>query len=206
MDLPLSPAVPRPQNRLRRHLFANFLILAGLLFSLLMMLWRQLPTITPVSFALPQGVLLLDHAGGELYRFYREADRIDLPLAEFPETLRSAVVAIEDERFFARSCIDVRALTRAALANLFSYKSQGASTLTQQLLRNAFDLREKTFSRKLLELLLACKMEFANDKDGILELYLNHASFGGASFGAQEASRVFFKSDVRELTLAQSAV
>ncbi len=191
---------------LRSHLLANFVVLLIILLSLVAMLWSHLPTITPQSFSLPRGVLLTDINGYELYRFYREDDRLDLPLDAFPATLRNAVIAIEDRRFYGRGCVDVRALTRAAVANMFDFKSQGASTITQQLLRNAFDLREKTLSRKILELLLACKMELANDKDGILELYLNHASFGGSSFGAQEASHRFFGKDVREIGLAESAV
>ena len=206
MDLPFpETGHPRPRT-LRRHLTANFLALSFILLSLLLMLWSHLPTITPQSFSLPRGVLLTDKDGYELYRFYREDDRVDLPLQAFPESLRNAVIAIEDRRFYGRGCVDVRALSRAMFANILDFKSQGASTITQQLLRNSFDLREKTFSRKILELLLACKMELANDKDGILELYLNHASFGGASFGAQEASHRFFGRDVRALTLAQSSV
>lgn len=190
----------------RRHLTANLIVLLFVFCTMLRVLWIHLPVMTAQSFTMPEGMLLTDNEGHEVYRFHREDDRIDVPLADFPQSLQSAVIAIEDERFYARSCIDVRALLRAAVANIFAYKSQGASTITQQLLRNAFDLREKTFSRKILELSLACKMESAVAKDDILELYLNHASFGGSALGAQKASRAYFNTDVRDLSVAQSAV
>jgi penicillin-binding protein 1A len=201
------PFAPTPKRRsLRQHLAANFLILVAIFTLLIWSIWATLPTITTQSFAMPQGVILKDRIGNELYRFYRSDDRINLPLEEFPDHLRNAVIAMEDKRFYERSCIDMRALGRAALANVFAYKSQGASTITQQLLRNTFDLREKTFSRKALELSLACKMESVTEKDDILSLYLNHSSFGGSTYGAQKASQTFFARDVREITLAQSAV
>ncbi len=214
MELPVPIAgVTHPQifplpfvPSYRKHLLANFLVLAVILGCMVRAAWASLPTITAQSFIMPQGVILRDRTGKELYRFYRMDDRIDLPLIAFPPALRSAVIAIEDERFYERSCLDVRALGRAALANIFEYKSQGASTITQQLLRTTFDLHDKTFSRKVLELSLACKMESVTSKDNILSLYLNHASFGGATYGAQKASQTYFATDVRDLTLGQSAV
>jgi penicillin-binding protein 1A len=189
-----------------QHLLANVFILSFVLVTFVRFVWISIPTITAQNFVMPQGVILTDRDNKELYRFYRDDDRIDLPISEFPLSLRNAVIAIEDERFYSRSCIDIRAILRAGVANLSEFKSQGASTITQQLLRTTFDLQEKTFSRKLFELSLACKMESQTDKDDILRLYLNHASFGGSTYGAEKASLAFFGKDVRALSLAESAV
>ncbi len=206
MNDTVMTAGTRRANTLRRHLSATLLAAFLILCAVTGLQWAQVPTITKRSFAMPQGILLTDRDGGELYRFYRTDDRIDLPVETFPKSLRDAVIAIEDRRFFERPCVDVRAIMRAIVANFSEFRSQGASTITQQLLRNSFDLRDKTFSRKILELSLACKMESVLGKNDILELYLNHASFGGSFFGAQEASHVYFNTDVRNISVAQSAV
>lgn len=209
MDIPATTTGtrnPERKNSLRRNLSATLVAAFIVLCAVTGLQWAQIPTITKNSFAMPQGILLTDRNGGELYRFYRTDDRIDLPIDTFPKSLRDAVIAIEDRRFFGRTCVDIRAILRAIVANFSEFKSQGASTITQQLIRNSFDLRDKTLSRKILELSLACKMESTLGKNDILELYLNHASFGGTSYGAQEASHMYFNTDVRNISVAQSAV
>lgn len=153
-----------------------------------------------------QSMRISDRYGNELYRVFQEEDRTWLSPEEIPMHMRNAVVAIEDRRFFTRPCVDARALLRAGWNNLRDYKSQGASTITQQLVRAVFLTREKTFARKVREMLLACELERYAEKQEILDLYLNWISFGQNIYGVEQASRRYFGMPARQLSLAQAAV
>ncbi|OIO53518.1 hypothetical protein AUJ46_04955 [Candidatus Peregrinibacteria bacterium CG1_02_54_53] len=192
---------------LRHSLLANFFILGAILAIQLSGVWSWLRTIDVGSFVRPQSVILTDANGDELRRVYLDKDRLDLPDDAFSPFLRQAVIAIEDERFFNRGCIDLKAIVRAVMANLSDGDIQGASTITQQLTGNLFlDRSDKSIARKTVESLLACRLEQAASRETILGLYLNHMAFGGMIYGAEEASRTYFGVSARDLTLAQSAV
>lgn len=169
--------------------------------------WDTLPAVTNGDlFFADQSMVIEDRDGNELFRFFSDEDRTFVKLADVPAFLPQAFIAIEDKRFYSRPCIDMRAMVRAALANLRSYKSQGASTITQQLVRTVYLDRGKTFERKIREILLACKMEASFDRDTILEQYVNWVSFGHGIAGVEQASRQFFGVDVQDLSLAEAAV
>lgn len=184
------------------------LIVGGAAVALLVRsTWKDLPEINVAALRAPhQSLVFQDKNGDELYRFYDDNDRSFVSLSTLGKTLPNAFIAVEDKRFYQRSCIDIRALIRAALANLTAYKSQGASTITQQLVRTIYLSREKTFERKLREILLACEMEQILSKDDILELYLNWIHFGHGIAGVRQASRKFFSLEPSELSTAQIAV
>src|SRR3990167_4174394 len=139
--------------------------LAGLGFVLLCsyigFLWLTLPDIeNPASLLAVQSTIITDRNGVELYLLFEEEDRTFIEDSIIPEHMKDAIVAIEDERFFTRGCIDIRAFIRAVFANIFQgYGSQGASTLTQQLARNALLSREKRISRKKKEIMRSCALE-----------------------------------------------
>ncbi|UPA22860.1 penicillin-binding protein [Candidatus Peribacteria bacterium] len=154
----------------------------------------------------PGSIAVKDRDGGDMYFAYEKEDRVWLQSNEIPDVVKDAFIAIEDERFWSRGCIDWRAIGRAVLANTTDYKSQGASTITQQLVRTALLTPEKKFVRKIKELTLACELETVLSKDEILTHYLNWISFGGVTAGVQQASRHFFGKDVREVTVAEAAV
>lgn len=209
----LSPSAGRkrpktPGRRILRHsLIANFLVLGSILAVQLLGVWRALLAIGVDDLSLPQTVILTDTNGTELRRVYREKDRLEIAEDDFSPFLKQAVVAIEDERFLDRSCIDLRAIARAAVADMTEAKSQGASTITQQLVGNLLlDRSDKSYARKVVELLLACRLEFGATRGRILTLYLNHMAFGGAIYGAEEASRTYFGVSAGDLTLGQSVV
>jgi membrane peptidoglycan carboxypeptidase len=175
----------------------------GLLFALY--LWFTLPDITdPRNFLASQSTVMVDRNGVELYRFFQEEDRTYVEGNLLPQDLKDAIVAIEDERFYERGCLDVRALARV----VFRFgQAGGASTLTRQLARNALDLqKENIISRKLKELILGCQMESRFDKDELITLYLNWIPFGQNAYGAAQASQRYFGIPVQDLSLAQSAV
>lgn len=169
--------------------------------------WQELPPLHPEDlFTAEQSLIIEDKNGGELFRFYDNEDRVFIRLDDLPAFVPQAFIAIEDKRFFTRTCIDIRALTRAALANASSYKSQGASTITQQLMRTVYLDRSKTVQRKVREVMLACKLETLLSKKDILEQYLNWVSFGHGIGGVEQASKRFFGISSKELSPAQAAV
>lgn len=210
-SVPPLPAPARSKTKrpkvLRHSLLANFLVLSVILAMQLLVLWRGIAAIGPDSLLLPQSVILLDTNGTELRRLYLEKDRLELSDDSFPLSLKQAVIAIEDERFQSRGCIDLKAVARAVVANTFQNKSQGASTITQQLVGNLLLNRsDKSFARKSVEILLACRLEHVVSRNRILGLYLNHMAFGGALYGAEEASQTYFGISAKDLSLAQSVV
>ncbi len=132
--------------------------------------------------------------------------RIQTPLAEIPERFRRAVISVEDVRFFEHPGLDYIGMLRAAWTNVRrGGKVEGASTITQQLARSLFLSSERTFDRKVRELILAYKMELVLTKDKILELYLNQIYFGQGAYGIASASQTYFGKDLSTLTIAESA-
>ncbi|WP_314442665.1 penicillin-binding protein 1A [Massilia timonae] len=129
-----------------------------------------------------------------------------VPVAKVPALLKSAVLAIEDTRFYEHGGVDwIRALG-AAKANLADFGSQGASTITMQVARNFFLSRDKTLPRKLTEVALAYKIEKALSKDQILEVYLNQIYLGQRAYGFASAARTYFGKPLPDLTLAEIAM
>jgi penicillin-binding protein 1A len=132
--------------------------------------------------------------------------RILTPIAEIPERLRRAVVAVEDVRFFEHPGLDYIGMLRAAWTNVRrGGKVEGASTITQQLARSLFLTSERTFDRKVRELILAYKMELVLTKEQILELYLNQIYFGQGAYGVASAAQTYFGKDLSALTIGESA-
>lgn len=144
---------------------------------------------------------------GKLISQYGEKRRIPLTIEQIPLQMQQAFLAIEDSRFYQHPGIDPIGITRAAINLIVTgEKRQGASTITQQVARNYFLTREKTFIRKIKEVFLAWKIEQSLSKDEILLLYLNKIPLGHRSFGVGAAAQVYYGKDVSELTLAQVAV
>lgn len=189
-------------------LIASMLAIAILISIPLTHLYRSLPNISnPETWLASQSIVITDRNHQELYRFYQEEDRTSLSSGDVPQHTVDAFIAIEDKRFWNRkSCIDLRALVRATFANIGNFKSQGASTITQQLVRTAFLNREKTVSRKMREIMLACKLELLLTKEEIFSMYVNWISFGHGIGGIQQAAKRYFGVDAKDLSIAQSAV
>lgn len=190
---------------LRRTVLRGAAAFAGLVVLYLGWIWITLPDISdPRTLLAAQSSVIVDRNGVELYRLYSEENRTFIPTGDIPEHLKHAVVAIEDERFYDRGCLDVQAIARVFIR--FG-KAGGASTLTRQLARNALNLQQENIvSRKLKELVLGCQLESKNSKDDVLAMYLNWIPFGSNAYGVQQASQAYFSTDAKNLTLAQSAV
>ncbi|MEO8118673.1 MAG: PBP1A family penicillin-binding protein [Rhodoferax sp.] len=125
----------------------------------------------------------------------------DIPLVQ-----KQALLAIEDSRFYAHGGVDFKGVARAVIADLSGGLKQGASTITMQVARDFFLTKEKLFSRKLTEVMLAYKIERALSKDQILELYMNQIYLGQRAYGFSSAARIYFGKSIKELSIAQAAM
>ncbi len=182
---------------------ACVLFLAGVALAVA---YPNLPDISDLSDYRPKLPLRIFSADGVLLGEFGEERRNLTPIAEIPPVMKNAVLAIEDARFYEHSGVDYKGLARAALANLGRAKSQGASTITMQVARNVYLSSEKTFTRKLYEVLLTFKLEHLLSKDQILEIYMNQIFLGNRSYGFAAASEAYFGKPMKELTVAEAAM
>jgi len=149
--------------------------------------------------------VILDRNGKIFGQIYVE-NRETVPYEQLSPDLINAVVAVEDAKFYQHHGYDLLGIIRAALKNVTAgHVRQGASTITQQLARNSFSLKERTFRRKLLEIFLAQRIEEQFGKQKIMELYLNRIYFGGGLYGAEAAARGYFGKSARDMSLAECA-
>ena len=168
--------------------------------------YPNLPDVSDLSDYRPKLPLRVFSADGVLLGEFGEERRSLMPIAEIPKVMKDAVLAIEDARFYQHRGVDYRGLARAALANLGRAKSQGASTITMQVARNVYLSSEKTFTRKLYEVLLTFKLEHLLTKDQILEIYMNQIFLGNRAYGFAAAAETYFGKPMKELTVAEAAM
>lgn len=140
-----------------------------------------------------------------LYKIYKDENRTLVSLDSLPPHVKNAFLAAEDKDFYSHNGFSLPGLFRAAYRNIFDEKLEGGSTITQQLIKNTILSAEKTFTRKVKEIILAIETEQIFSKDKIFEMYLNQIGFGGPAYGIQEASHQYFDIDAQQLNLAQSA-
>jgi len=146
-------------------------------------------------------------AGGELMAEFGEQRREPVEIENVPEALIQAILAAEDDSFYSHPGVDFAGVVRAAIENLKSGQTeQGASTITMQVARNYFLTRERTYTRKVKEALLAFRIERMLSKDQILELYLNKIFLGHRAYGFAAAARVYYGKPLEELSLPETAV
>ncbi len=187
----------------------SFCILAGAIavFSILLYFNSSLPQLDKLEgYNPPQVTRMYDIKGRVVGEFFEEK-RTLVPFSSIPKHVRDAFLAAEDADFYKHKGLDFPGLLRAFWANLKAGRVvQGGSTITQQVIKTFLLGPERSYSRKIKELLLAFKLESNLTKDEILFLYLNQIYFGHGCYGVQEASRFYFGKDVKELDLAQGAV
>jgi penicillin-binding protein 1A len=154
-----------------------------------------------------QRSVVLDVKGNELGKLHGE-NRVVVPLAQVSPHFLKALLAREDSRFYDHGGVDYIGVARAAVRNFKDKKTvQGASTITMQLARNSFDgLNAKTLNRKLVEVMLARRIESEKTKDEILELYVNRIYFGSGLYGIERASRAYFAKAAADLTPGEGAM
>lgn len=168
--------------------------------------YPNLPDVTDLSDYRPKLPLRVYSSDGVLIGEFGEERRNLTPINEIPQVMKNAVLAIEDARFYSHSGVDYKGLVRAAIANMGRVKSQGASTITMQVARNVYLSSEKTFTRKLYEVLLTFKLEHLLSKDQILEIYMNQIFLGNRAYGFAAASEAYFGKPMKDLTIAEAAM
>ena len=150
--------------------------------------------------------IIFDRNGKVLYDLYSKENRIPLELSEMPKYLQQATIAIEDKDFYKHSGFDLLGILRSVKNIVTLQGISGGSTLTQQLVKNVLLSPERTIFRKIKELALSNQIEKRFSKDQILQMYLNEAPYGGASYGVESASKTYFGKDAGSLTLVEAAV
>lgn len=149
---------------------------------------------------------ILDREGNLLYTIHGEENREKIKLEDVSPYLIYATLAIEDQHFYEHHGFYLKRIIGALINNLRGRPVQGASTITQQFIKNTFLSPEKTYKRKAQELILAIKLESRFDKDEILEMYLNKIPYGNNAYGIQQAAKIYFGKNAKDLTLAESAI
>jgi penicillin-binding protein 1C len=169
--------------------------------------FRDLPSVRLLSDSPPAlTTKIYDRNGILLYQIYKDQNRSLIKLHDLPLVVVNATLAAEDKNFYHHHGFSFIGIIRAATNNITRGTTQGGSTITQQLVKNVLLSPEKSFSRKVKELVLAIETEMTYSKDQILEMYLNQVGYGGTSYGIEQASHEYFGKSARELTLAEAAM
>jgi 1A family penicillin-binding protein len=185
-------------------IFFSFLFL---FFPIVFLIFLQdLPSPKELSFRqIPQTTKIYDRNDILLAEIYTTQDRTLIPLADVPDCLQKATLAIEDKNFYKHPGFDLPSIMRAFQKNISGNSIQGGSTITQQLIKSSILTPEQSISRKIKEVTLAFWAERIYTKKQILEMYFNQVPYGGMAWGAEAASEIYFSKPVKELDLAESA-
>jgi penicillin-binding protein 1A len=185
---------------------------AGLLSLLLVVgvamvvAYPNLPDISDLADYKPKLPLRIYTADGHLMGEFGEERRNLTPIKDIPNVMKNAVLAIEDNRFYQHGGVDYLGILRAGIANIGRVKSQGASTITMQVARNVYLSSEKTYTRKIYEILLTYKLEHMLTKDQILEIYMNQIFLGNRAYGFASAAETYFGKSLKDITIAEAAM
>ncbi|KVC49798.1 penicillin-binding protein [Burkholderia ubonensis] len=164
----------------------------------------SLDALTDYRPKVPLRIYTSDHV---LIGEFGEERRDIVHFRDVPDSLKKAILAIEDARFYDHGGVDLTGIFRAGIVALTNgHATQGASTITMQVARNFFLSSEKTYTRKIYEMLLAYKIERALTKDQILEVYMNQIYLGQRAYGFASAARVYFGKDLKDISLAEAAM
>jgi penicillin-binding protein 1A len=179
--------------------------LLALLISVVVM-YPQLPDTSSLVNYQPKQPLRVYTADGVEIGGFGSEKRQYLPFDQIPKLMRDSLLAVEDARFYEHPGIDVIGVLRAIVSNVTRHRTQGASTITQQVARTFLLTREKTLSRKLKEAMLSLKIERELSKDQILALYMNQIYLGARAYGFAEAAQTYFGKPLHELDIAECAM
>ncbi|WP_419762405.1 penicillin-binding protein 1A [Burkholderia vietnamiensis] len=173
----------------------------------LVVAWPNMPSLDALTDYRPKVPLRIYTSDHVLIGEFGEERRDIVHFKDVPDSLKKAILAIEDARFYDHGGVDLTGIARAGFVALTNgHASQGASTITMQVARNFFLSSEKTYTRKIYEMLLAYRIERALTKDQILEVYMNQIYLGQRAYGFASAARVYFGKDLKDITLAEAAM
>ena len=194
-------------TKMRYFLLGSFgIVVFGVIPLIAILFLQNLPHPRELtSRQIPQTTKIYDRHGVLLYEIYASQNRTLVPLRDIPPHLKHATLAIEDKNFYHHWGFDIQGIIRALKENSSGEIVQGGPTITQQLIKSSMLTPERTIERKVREIVLAFWAERIYSKDQILEMYFNQVPYGGTAWGVEAAAEVYFKKNVRELTLAESA-
>lgn len=206
-----SPAAPEPRVLTLRRVVVTALLVAavigGSLLGVFLAFESDLPQVTSLEDFQPNIITQVFASDGSVIGEFAIEKRVVVAFRDIPPLLRNAIVAVEDADFWKHLGINPWRVPAAAFANLRSgRRGQGFSTLTMQLTRLLFLTPEKTYERKIKEIILAFQIEKNFTKEEIFTLYCNQIYFGHGNYGVEAASRFFFSKSMKELTLAEAAL
>ncbi len=198
------------QKALKILKYSTLLLLTSLVLMLGLFFYYTWDLPRPEAFTespFIQSTKIYDRTGKVLlYNIFGEEKRTIVPFDKISDNLKHSVIASEDARFYEHGGVDVQGLIRSFLVDLTSQsKSQGGSTITQQLIRSVYLTPQKTIERKVREIVLSIELEKKYSKDQILDWYLNKIPFGQNTYGAEAASQAYFNKPASDLSLAQAA-
>jgi 1A family penicillin-binding protein len=154
---------------------------------------------------IPVSTKIYDRNGTLLYEIYADENRSLVNLSQLPKYVVDATIAIEDKNFYRHAGVDLQGIARAAVANASGETVQGGSTITQQLIKSALLTPERTWQRKIREVILSFWAERLYSKEEILRMYLNQIPYGGAAYGIEAAAETYFAKPAQNLTLGEAA-
>ncbi|MFM0068737.1 penicillin-binding protein 1A [Paraburkholderia aspalathi] len=207
-----SPSVPHKRRGRYLRLIAGAML--GVTISVIVTgawtlgnLWKQLPSVDHLAMYRPALPLRIYSSDGVLLAEYGIERREFVPIGRIPLRVRHALLAAEDAHFYEHGAVDLSGVVRAMFTNVVTgHLAQGGSTISMQVARNFYLTRDKRFSRKLVEILMAYKLESAYGKNKLLELYMNQIYLGDRAYGFAAAASIYFGKTLDELDDAQAAV
>ncbi|MBI2029415.1 penicillin-binding protein [Candidatus Gottesmanbacteria bacterium] len=185
------------------------LLILGFIATAFLFVWygRDLPKPDQIRRTSGLSTIIYDRNGKVLYDIYKDENRVPVGLSEVPDHLKNATVAIEDKDFYKHKGFSIPGLLRGLIISpLIKGRTEGGSTLTQQLVKNALLSNERSVPRKIKEFILSVEIERRYSKDEILQMYLNEVPYGGTAAGIEVASQDYFGKRAKDLTLSESAV
>lgn len=184
-------------------------VVLAFIFGFILFAWfsRDLPSPGELQNRSGSSTVFLDRNDEVLFEMYEDKNRVPVEIDEIPETLKQATIAIEDKSFYEHKGFSLWAIFRSVVRSAFTGRRlAGGSTLTQQLVKNVLLTSERSYTRKIKEVILATEIERRFTKDEILEMYLNEAPYGGTFWGVQSAAKGYFDKDAKDLNLIESAI
>ncbi len=196
----------KKQNKFKRFLLILSIMIIAIfasLFIIVTIIYNKYDLDKEKLTSLNNGIKVSSALGSDTTLYNTNRSIIDIET--LPEYVKNAFIDIEDKRFYSHNGYDLKRIIKAMAVNILSQsKTQGASTISQQLIKNTLLSNEKTYSRKIKEIVLSIKMEKEFSKDEILEMYLNTIYFGSNAYGIENASKIYFNKSAKDLTLNEA--
>lgn len=196
-----------PRAKINPRFFIYSFLFISLLVFISIYLLKDVPSPTKLSSGdFPVSTQIFDRNGNLLYEIYADQNRTPVKIDSLPPHVLQATISIEDKNFYRHLGVDLSGIARAAYKNFSGERLEGGSTITQQLIKMTLLNPKRTLARKIREALLAIATELIYSKKQILEMYLNHAPYGGTAYGIEQAAKLYFDKSAKDLSLSEASL